>query len=1290
MQLLFIKRILFLTLFICGISLAREVATDLRTVTWTVTPQVPSLVQQRADQNVWQQVLVLTEPRVDPGMDQLQSQLATDDPRWEQALQSFKTTLVNEVQLQDQLFVTDYFAGTTVMGLRFRGADQLQLLLSDPRVYAIEPVEDGTDADTLAQLVNALVIPRTGPKNLQQTEKFQATAATDATKPLSGPVAPVQINASSLVLSLGKSGTGQGQIADAPNDIVCDAACTSMHTNFPQGRAIRLQATPAAGHSFDGWQSDACPDPQASTCSFTLNASSRVTAQFSGLGEGATISALTSLQTPLTVEPLAPVQVQAIGQESYALQANGQLWRWGQSSSAPVTKLFMSDVASFAAGQSHGLAIKKDGTLWAWGNNSVGQLGDGTTTSRNTPQQVGSGYTQIAAGQDHSLALKADGTLWAWGSNQSGQLGVGTVTNALTPVFVGRNFKKVLAGNHTSMAIKIDNSLWSWGSNIKGILGVGSSLEKSLVPLLVGQGYQEVALTNGGYSRLHVLAVKTDHSLWMWGSDTKDTNVSSPRFFKQPVQIGEGYVKVAAGNGFSMAIKTDASLWAWGVNDSGQLGNGALVFSSQAVLVGQNFTDVSASNNHVIAVQDGHVVTWGGGSLLGTGRPGPQTLPARLVLGHGLVVSSFYNLDQVTVNVESTDGGVQCTPDGLDCAESYEAGASVTLVARDSFNKSFSHWLGDCTGSGPCTVTMDQPRQVSAVYLTSVAVRFTDVEAGDSVSFAIDTNGQLWGWGNPSLLLKGLNTYDFSPQIIASGFSVVSTSVNSYGNAHVLALKPDGGLWAWGNNINGQLGDGTNTNRLDMPVKVGDGFSSMSAGNGYSLALKPDGSLWAWGRYGTGSSMLVDSAVPVLVGQGFQAISASWAPVAINSAGNAYRWMSDTFVSLSLTSVTQASGVLVLKADGTVWDLQQSWAGPASVAGGPYFAIEGGNAKFAMDADNKAWAWGQNDHGQVGDGSQNPVSAPKLIEGRFAKISSGSSHTLGLTPGGDILSWGNHSYGQLGFSSSAPSLTPARALIYRTTHPLQIDLQGTGDGNVRSNPDGASCAGQCVFQLFDGATVVLTATPSPGSVFAGWSGACTGTAPCQITLGAAAQVIATFNTLTYPLTVSNTGVTSAPASIDCGALCSSDFGYDDMVVLQATPSSGHTFEGWGGDCSGLAECVVLTYQARQITAQFSRPNDVQLSLVAQGGGGISIQTGDTDTPCASTCQTRVTYGSAVTFTATPSAGHVFKGWTGACSGQTPTCTLTLEQDTQVTASFISEKQLRIQRLIPILMMLLDD
>lgn len=89
-----------------------------------------------------------------------------------------------------------------------------------------------------------------------------------------------------------------------------------------------------------------------------------------------------------------------------------------------------------AAGTYHSLALKEDGTVWACGNNTHGQLGDGTSTDRNTPVQVNnlSGVTAIAAGYFHSLALKEDGTVWAWGYNYYGQLGDGTKTNRKTPV----------------------------------------------------------------------------------------------------------------------------------------------------------------------------------------------------------------------------------------------------------------------------------------------------------------------------------------------------------------------------------------------------------------------------------------------------------------------------------------------------------------------------------------------------------------------------------------------------------------------------------------------------------------------------------------------------------------------------------------------------------------------------------------------------------------------------------------------------------------------------------------
>ena len=91
-----------------------------------------------------------------------------------------------------------------------------------------------------------------------------------------------------------------------------------------------------------------------------------------------------------------------------------------------------------AAGDDHTVAVKTDGTLWAWGS-TTGQLGDGTTTDRSSPVQVGTAtnWASVAAGNDHTVAVKTDGTLWAWGDNDSGQLGDGTTTNRSSPVQVG-------------------------------------------------------------------------------------------------------------------------------------------------------------------------------------------------------------------------------------------------------------------------------------------------------------------------------------------------------------------------------------------------------------------------------------------------------------------------------------------------------------------------------------------------------------------------------------------------------------------------------------------------------------------------------------------------------------------------------------------------------------------------------------------------------------------------------------------------------------------------------------
>src|SRR3989337_2185821 len=133
--------------------------------------------------------------------------------------------------------------------------------------------------------------------------------------------------------------------------------------------------------------------------------------------------------------------------------------------------------SQIAAGSYHTLAIKSDGTLWAWGYNYAGQLGDGTTSNKTTPVQIGTGtnWSQIAAGGYHTLAIKSDGTLWAWGYNSYGQLGDGASGGGnykTTPVQIGTgtNWSQIAAGGYHTLAIQSDGTLWAWG-NYYGQLG---------------------------------------------------------------------------------------------------------------------------------------------------------------------------------------------------------------------------------------------------------------------------------------------------------------------------------------------------------------------------------------------------------------------------------------------------------------------------------------------------------------------------------------------------------------------------------------------------------------------------------------------------------------------------------------------------------------------------------------------------------------------------------------------------------------------------------------------------
>lgn len=166
-----------------------------------------------------------------------------------------------------------------------------------------------------------------------------------------------------------------------------------------------------------------------------------------------------------------------------------------------------------------------------------------------------------------------------------------------------------------------------------------------------------------------------------------------------------------------------------------------------------------------------------------------------------------------------------------------------------------------------------------------------------------------------------------------------------------------------------------------------------------------------------------------------------------------------------------------------------------------------------------------------------------------------------------------------------------------TTYALTVTAPAAGSGTITSSPAGINCPGTCTANFSANTKVTLTATAGTNYSFAGWSGSCSGTGPCSLTITAAASVTPTFNP-DYGLivTLSGTGsgtVTSTPAGINCPTTCTASFPQNTQVALSETPAAGTTFSGWGGACSGTAACTVTIAGASSVTASFGPSGSLQ-------------------------------------------------------------------------------------------------
>ncbi|MHB8644097.1 MAG: InlB B-repeat-containing protein [Gaiellaceae bacterium] len=158
---------------------------------------------------------------------------------------------------------------------------------------------------------------------------------------------------------------------------------------------------------------------------------------------------------------------------------------------------------------------------------------------------------------------------------------------------------------------------------------------------------------------------------------------------------------------------------------------------------------------------------------------------------------------------------------------------------------------------------------------------------------------------------------------------------------------------------------------------------------------------------------------------------------------------------------------------------------------------------------------------------------------------------------------------------------------------LTVAVTDTGGakGEVTSAPAGINCPVVRTTGFDPGTTVTLSASPSPGSSFAGWSGACAGTSTCTVTMDAVKSVSASFAPAKHTVTVSVVGkgrVTSRPAGISCPSRCVRSFTAGTSLRLNATPAKHYRFTGWRPNCSGAAACTFTVKNNRVVRAIFRR------------------------------------------------------------------------------------------------------
>jgi alpha-tubulin suppressor-like RCC1 family protein len=730
-------------------------------------------------------------------------------------------------------------------------------------------------------------------------------------------------------------------------------------------------------------------------------------------------------------------------ESSIAIGKDKNVWMWGRvykKDDKYLSRVYhpykvegLENVQDIDANQKRFGAVKKDGTVWVWGENPIGyELGwkgySYDTQYDKFPRQLTelSNICQIAMGDLHNLFLTCDGEVWAIGENDNKQLGDGTYTSSYTAQKVKglSNVIEVAAGKRVSMALRNDGTVWMWGENDDyyyhsemyrygvekpfsteqtfGKLGTGAKAGKNernkYIQLMNYDSGIPVKVKNVSNildidaENNHFSAVDVEGRLWMWGEDSDgQLGIGNESYEGELIQLKEStnVEQADVGVDHTVYVEQDGSLWSMGSNKYGQLGDGSL-------------------NNHKVPVEITFKKEDGESDSL---------LIEEGVVNHTTIELNWSNIPAVG---------------------EYEIRRNGEFIRNVSESFYFDYGLSENTNytyevtpiingeKGETSTKTIRTSHAPPIHFTIEDVAFGNLHAG-----ALTSEGTVYTWGDNwgAQLGNGETTAKGKPDRIE--FESKDLKLLAGGYDYSFALESDGTVWGWGENGSGTLGVDPSDNDVEgsrysidhsyyhFPKKssILKDFIDVQGGDERSYGLKKDGTVWTWGYFGykdytaIPKQIMIDESLPLTNVVAIDHSQSGRQTYAIRDDGTVWAWGNNYDGQLG---------------NGTYEDCENAIQIPFL---SDIVEVDGVNrGGIALKRDGTVWTWGEGGSGTLGNGNKDsqltPMEVPGLTE--VVDIEGGDGHVLILKKDGSVWGFGTNWEGVLGTENSKIQEVPTK------------------------------------------------------------------------------------------------------------------------------------------------------------------------------------------------------------------------------------------------------------------------